>query len=54
VRRWHADVDDRDIRVLIACELEKAVCIICLPNDVEPGALEEDGQALAKQKIVVS
>ena len=53
VRRRHADVDDRDVRLERANLQEQLVGVACLADDLEARILEQAGHALAQQDRVV-
>ena len=53
VLRWHPDVDDDDVGLAGANELEQLARIAGLADDLEPGPLEQTREALAQEKIVV-
>jgi signal transduction histidine kinase len=51
--RGHPDVDDHQVRVLPAHQSEQRSGVAGLPDDVEPGAGEQAGEALPQQDVVV-
>jgi hypothetical protein len=53
MRRRHPDVDDGELRLVLAYQLEELTCISCLTDDVVAGPVEEAREPLAKQDVVV-
>ena len=53
VRRWHPDVDDRDVRAGALDQLEQAVAVGGEPDDFEAGFFEQPGEAFAQDDRVV-
>ena len=53
VVRRHADVHDRELGPMLADERHQLGSVAALADDVEPRALEQAGQPLAKENIVV-
>ena len=53
VRRRHADVDERDVRAVRAHLQHQLVGRPGLPDDVEPGLLEQSRDPLAEQNRIV-
>ena len=49
----HPDIDDDQIRSRVADQLEQVPAVTGLADDLEAGALEQNGQTLAEQDIVV-
>jgi hypothetical protein len=50
---WHADVDHHQLRRPIADQGQELGGVAGLPNDLEAGALQQAGQALAEQHVVL-
>jgi hypothetical protein len=53
VARRHPDVHDDKVRPPLANQLDELCGIAALAYDVKAGALEQAGQALAEQDVVV-
>ena len=51
--RRHADVDDRDVRLLLPHELDQALGVARLTDDVVAPLAQQRGEALPKQHVVV-
>jgi len=51
--RRHPDVDDREIRLILAHEPEQLRAVTRLPHDLVSALLEQPRQALTHQDIVV-
>src|SRR4051812_10370381 len=52
-RRRHADVDDRQVRLVLAHRAAQAVGVVHGGGDLVPGVLEQAGQPVAKQRLVL-
>jgi hypothetical protein len=53
IRRGHAYVDDRELGLVLANELDELVCVSGLRDDPEVGSLEQAGEPLAQKDVVV-
>src|SRR4030095_2471381 len=53
VRRWHADVDDRDLRLVHADVAQQILGVPGLRDDLEPRLAEEARDALAQEHRAV-
>ena len=53
VRRRHADVDDGELRPLLAHERDELVAVAGLADDLEAEPLEQAREPLAEQDVVV-
>jgi hypothetical protein len=53
VARRHADVDDCELGLMVAHELEELGRRARLPDDFEPRAVEQARQALAEKDVIV-
>ena len=53
VRGWHADVDDDELRLLFTDQGEQLRPVAGLADDVEAVSLEQAGDPLAEQDVVV-
>ena len=53
VRRRHADVDDREVRLVLATSATQLVGVAGLADDLEAGSLEQAGEPFAEQDVVV-
>ncbi len=53
VRGRHADVDDQQVRLVLAAGPKRARAIACLGDNVVAGALEQAGKPFSKQHVVV-
>jgi hypothetical protein len=49
----HPDVHHRELRLLLPDDLDKLLGVADLPDDLEPGAVQQAGQALAQQDVIV-
>ena len=54
VRRWHADVDDRDVRALVLDQHHQLLGIARFPDHLAPCLAEQPHDACAHEKRVVS
>jgi hypothetical protein len=53
MRRRHPDVDDHEVGLVLADEVEELARITCLADDLEVGALEQAGEAFAQKDVVL-
>src|ERR687898_1696212 len=53
VAGWHPDVHDRNVRLERIDHAEQGLGIPTAPGDLEAGVLEQPGEALAQQRLVV-
>ena len=53
MRGRHPGVDNRELRAVLPYELEQVQRLVALAHDLEAGTLEQAGEALAQQHIVV-
>jgi hypothetical protein len=53
VRRRHPDVGQHQGRLTFADHVEQLDRIARLPDDLEPGSLQEAGQPLTEQDVVI-
>ena len=53
VGRRHADVDDRHVGVVLVHRAQQLVAVVGLRRDVEARLLQERGDALAHEQVVV-
>ena len=51
--RWHPDVDDRDVRIVLADRGEEGLGIADLGDDVEPGLGQQPRDPLPQEERVV-
>ena len=50
---WHADVDDQQVRLVLAACPKRGHTIACLSDDVEARALEQAGKPFSEEDVVV-
>ena len=53
MRRRHPDVDDGQVRIALADELEQLTPAARLADDIEPGPFEQTRETFAQQDVVV-
>ena len=51
--RWHPDVHDGQVRSEAVDEIEQSVGVVGLSDDIEPRPLQQAGDALAQEDIVI-
>src|SRR5882757_14302 len=54
VGRRHSDIDHHQLRDRLTDQLEELGAVACLAHNVEPGATEQAGHALAQQDVVLA
>ena len=53
MRGRHSNVDDHELGLVFAHELEELVCVTGLADDLEAGPLDQTGEAFAQKDVVV-
>ena len=53
VTGWHPDIDHHQVRHVVADQHQELLAVTCLRHDLEARAIEQAGQALAEQDVVV-
>src|SRR5436190_5911640 len=53
VRRWHADIDDRDVRLPRVDSAQQRRSIATTPDDIDVRVSQQAGQSLAHEALVV-